>query len=36
LYLITSEIETIFMPWLMDEAEQALDEKLVARMLLDG
>ena len=30
------EIETVFMPWLMDEAEKALDEKLVARMVLDG
>lgn len=31
-----SEVESIFMPWLMRQAEKALDEKILARMVLDG
>ena len=31
-----TEVESIFMPWLMREAEKVLDEKILARTLLDG
>ena len=31
-----AEIETTFMPWLMEQATNALQKKIVARMLIDG
>ena len=31
-----TEIETTFMPWLMEQATNALQKKIVARMLIDG
>ena len=31
-----TEIETTFMPWLMDQVGLALEKKIVARMLVDG
>ena len=34
--LILAEIETVFMPFLMEETEKSLYKKLVARTLLDG
>ena len=30
------EIETTFMPWLMEQASEALQKKIVARMMVDG
>jgi len=30
------EIETTFMPWLMEQVGIALEEKIVARMIVDG
>ena len=30
------EVESILMPWLLQEAEKVLDEKILARMLLDS
>ena len=33
--LFSTEVETVFMPWLLDEAEKALDKKLLARTILD-
>lgn len=35
-FSISVEVESLFVPWLMQEAERALDEKILARMLLDG
>ena len=32
---LLAEVETVFMPWLMDETEKALDKKILARTLLD-
>jgi hypothetical protein len=32
----SAEVESIFMPWLMREAELALDEKILARVVMDG
>lgn len=34
--IIGTEVETVFMPFLMEEAEKSLHKKLVARTLLDG
>ena len=34
-YLYT-EIETTFMPWLMEQVGIALEKKIVARMVVDG
>lgn len=31
-----AEIETVFMPILMEETEKSLDKRLLARTLLDG
>ena len=31
-----SEVETVFMPFLIEEMEKSLNKKLVARTLLDG
>ena len=38
MYTLTShtEVETVFMPYLMEETEKALNKRLVARTLLDG
>lgn len=33
---IGTEVETVFMPFLMEETEKSLHKKLVARTLLDG
>lgn len=33
---VFAEVESIFLPWLMREAEIALDEKILSRVLLDG
>ena len=33
---VSAEIETVFMPWLMDEAEKALEKKVLARAIVDG
>lgn len=33
---ITPEIETTFMPWLMEQASDALQKKIIARMMVDG
>ena len=30
-----AEVEAVFMPWLMDETEKALDKRILARVLLD-
>ena len=30
-----AEIESEFLPWLMDETEKVLDQKMLARVLLD-
>ena len=35
-YNYNTEVENVFMPWLVDEVEKTLDKKMVARMLLDG
>ena len=33
---VGTEVETVFMPFLMEETEKSLHKKLVARTLLDG
>lgn len=33
---VLAEVETVFIPFLMEETEKALDKKIVARTLLDG
>lgn len=35
-FFIGTEVETVFMPFLMEETEKSLHKKLVARTLLDG
>ena len=36
IFFIGTEVETVFMPFLMEETEKSLHKKLVARTLLDG
>lgn len=33
---VCSEIETVFIPWLMEQVQQSTTKQLVARTLLDG
>ena len=34
--VLLAEVETVFMPFLMEETEKTLDKKILARTLLDG
>lgn len=34
--LFSTEIETTFMPWLMEQTSDALQKKIIARMMVDG
>ncbi len=36
MYLVIAEVESEFLPWLLDEAEKTLDDQILARTLLDG
>ena len=34
--VVCSEIETVFIPWLMDHVQESATQQLTARTLLDG
>lgn len=33
--LLYTEVETVFMPWLMDETDRSLDRMMMGRILMD-
>ena len=36
IYVFAIEIETSFIPWLMEQTSNALQKKIIARMMVDG